>query len=165
MNQAGLEERLLVIENRVQVLENLREIERLHYRYINNLCFAQYDQLVELFAENSVIDFPPEVKGKSAITKHYKESIATRHIGNEFDLLVHPIIKVIDIGNAEGYWLLYMKSETFISGLQRVFKTRCIKENGIWKFNYIYSRARLGWPSSLPSDGQLSENWSGSSWG
>lgn len=160
-----IESTLEDVRQRLQITEDIREIEQLHYRYVNNLSFAQYDQLVELFAEDSTIDFPPIVKGKESITKHYKEGIATRHVGKEHDLLVHPLVTMVETDKARGYWLLYMKSETFPDWLQRVMETEYIRENGAWKFSYIYSRARLGWPAHLPPDGGLPDTWNGTNFG
>ena len=63
------------MEERLKVIEDTEEVKKLHYRYINCLNFAKWNELIECFAENSTLDLGEGseegriMKGKAAIAK------------------------------------------------------------------------------------------------
>lgn len=121
MAQNDLEKRLLETEKKLQTLqgtvndllkrvtlsEDIEEIKQL--RYVNALIEADWDAVMECFAEDATFFaylIQEEIKGKAAIEKWFKESIAKNHVGKEGDFVVHPIISV-DGDTATDSWLLY----------------------------------------------------------
>ena len=44
------------LEKKVQILWDTEEIKKLHYQYINSLCFNDWDKLLDCFTEDSVVD-------------------------------------------------------------------------------------------------------------
>jgi hypothetical protein len=95
------------IEKRLRVLEDIEAIKQLHVRYVNYLTITAWDDLLDCFSRDGRVEFTNgSARGRAAIEKLYKGKISITHIGQEGNLVVHPIIKV-DGDKATGSWLLY----------------------------------------------------------
>jgi hypothetical protein len=138
------------IERRLQRLEDLEEIKTLTHHYIDCLLYVKWDDLVDCFTENAIVDiaYTGPRKGKESFTKLFKEEISTRHIGKEHVLVANPVIKV-DGDKAMGSWVLYfMFTESDIVPTlcwqQGPYEMHYEKENGKWKISYLHWRQRVG---------------------
>ena len=100
------------IEKRLRINEDIEEIKKLHYRYINCLTLSQYDGILECFSENPVVDLGEGSQegvvstGREEIAQRFKQILSGAHIGREGNFIVHPIIDV-DGDEATGTWLSY----------------------------------------------------------
>ncbi|MBN1176760.1 MAG: nuclear transport factor 2 family protein [Dehalococcoidales bacterium] len=95
------------MEKRLKNLEDIESIRQLQIRYVNDLTTIDWDDLLDCFTEDAVVDLSVGVvKGKQAIEDLFKNKIAITHVGQEGNYVVHPIITV-EGDKATGSWLLY----------------------------------------------------------
>lgn len=146
---------------RLRTLEDIEEIKQLQERYVNCLITTEWDELIDCFADNGVVDLHSGfAKGKEAIAKLFKEKISITHVGLEGCYVVHPIISV-DGDRAKGSWLLYtqfsqphkiqIKSATTAEAdapdwIQGYYEMEYIRENGKWEISLLKWRSRLRSP-------------------
>ena len=146
------------MEKRLKAMEDVEEIKKLHYRYINCLNFAKWDEIMECFAENSQLDLGEGsqkgrvTKGKAEISKAF-HLMSSYHLGREGYCVVHPIISV-DGDTATGTWLSYFLNvlsrgeEPVLHWMQGKYDCEYIKENGQWKFGILKWRSHLKYRQS-----------------
>ena len=146
---------------RIQTMEDIEEIKQLQACYINALITTQWDELLDCFVEDGVVDLMAGLaRGKEAFTKLFKEKIAASHIGKEGCYVIHPIITV-NGDSAKASWLLYTmfsqphkimrvppeSGETdapdWIHGF---YEMEYRRENGKWKISLLKWRSRLRSP-------------------
>jgi ketosteroid isomerase-like protein len=148
-------------EKRLRTMEDIEEIKQLQARYVNCLITTQWDELIDCFTEDGVVDLHAGLaKGKEAFTKLFKEKIAMTHVGLEGCYVVHPIISV-DGDKAKGSWLLYTKfsqphkiqrvppesgERDAPDWLQGYYEMEYVRENGKWKISLLKWRSRLRSP-------------------
>jgi hypothetical protein len=145
---------------RLQASEDIEEIKKLHYSYVNSLMFAKWDEVMNYFSKNPTFDFsgPKGVKinkGRADIEKVFRESIAHTHVGKEGDVLVHPIISV-DGNKGKGKWILYMmyfhpRTYQSLLWVMGIYECDYIKEDGKWKFHYLKFRPQIEPPDGPPN--------------
>ena len=149
------------IEKRLRVLEDTEEIRKLQARYVNSLSTIEWDELVDCFAEDGVVDLHTGiVRGKKEIEKFFKEKIAVTHIGMEGNFVVHPIISV-EGDRATASWLLFTyfsmphkiqiapaltAEEDAPEWMSGYYDMEYVKENGTWKISLLKWRNRLRSP-------------------
>ncbi|OGO43213.1 MAG: hypothetical protein A2Z05_04175 [Chloroflexi bacterium RBG_16_60_22] len=148
------------MENRLRILEDIEAIKQLQVRYVNYLTTIAWDDLVDCFTADAVVDLSVgKVRGKAAIEDLFKKKIAVTHVGLEGNFVVHPIISVK--GNkATGSWLLYTHfslphkiqrdpsptaDEDAPDWMQGFYEMEYARENGGWKIS------RLRWTRRLRS--------------
>jgi ketosteroid isomerase-like protein len=144
------EEELEDLRRRVEALEDMEDIKKLHRDYIFWLSNHQWDKMIECFAEDAVawIGKHGEQKGKEAIKASFNSDIsktATYQKGGQ--LLIQPVISVKG-EKAEGYWSWYrlnthftspsgQKVQLFGANMQARYDCEYKKENGSWKFSKL----------------------------
>ncbi len=88
-------------------LEDIEAIKQLQARYVDCLTTIAWDDLVDCFTADAVVDLSVgKVRGKGAIEGLFKKKISITHVGLEGNFVVHPIISV-EGDKARGSWLLY----------------------------------------------------------
>ena len=156
----ALQETVNYLLKRVKVSEDIEEIKQLQIRYVNALITTDWDTVMNCFAKDATFFaylIQKEIKGKAAIEKWFRESIAKNHVGKEGDFVVHPIISV-DGDTATGSWLLYMmycypRTGQALFWVQGFYDMKYIRENGKWKFHYFKWAERMGIPGGGPPTG------------
>jgi hypothetical protein len=155
------------LEKRIQILEDIEEIKQLQIRYVNCLTTTKWDDVIDCFTENGVVDLESGfARGKKEITKHFKETVAANHIGQEGNFVVHPIITV-DGDKAKGSWLLYIQNsqprklhskpamlatDDAPDWMQGYYEMEYVRKNGKWKISLLKWRLRLISPMTLMKD-------------
>jgi hypothetical protein len=142
------------LQKKLQIAEDIEEIKKLQYRYVNSLILTAWDEIIEYFADNAEVDIGGEkktdtvVRGKAAISRLFKEGVSISHLGKEGIYAVHPIINVTG-DTATGNWLAYFLhlrsrgQEPLLDWMQGFYECRYVKQNGQWKFSFLKWRARL----------------------
>lgn len=149
------------LEKRLRTLEDIEEIRQLQARYVNCLSTIEWDDLVDCFAEDGVVDLHTGIaRGKKEIEKFFKEKIAITHIGMEGNFVVHPVISV-DGDSARASWLLFTyfsmphkiqiapaltAEEDAPEWMSGFYDMEYVRENGIWKISLLKWRNRLRSP-------------------
>jgi|WetSurMetagenome_2_1015567.scaffolds.fasta_scaffold02165_6 hypothetical protein len=155
MTLEDLEKRVAYLEKELQVTRDIEAIKQLHYRYYTAFMLAKWDQVLDCFSDDCVLDVMAEpIQGRAEIEKAYKR-IAQRHIGKEGDWLVHPIITV-DGEKANGNWAQFMmypyrRNEAAIFWEMGWYNAEYTKIDGQWKISRLNQRfhVSLPWPETL----------------
>jgi ketosteroid isomerase-like protein len=158
-----LEKKVAELEEKLKVTADIEEIKNLQYRYINYLSTHKWDEIMDCFTEDAVMDlkvvskegktFGAFIQGKAEIAKEFKEGISKAHTGREGLFVVQPIISV-DGNTATGKWLSYFMNirsggmDPVLHWMQGVYDCKYVKENGKWKFSLFKWRPRLRYKSS-----------------
>jgi hypothetical protein len=146
------------MEKRLQRLEDIEEIQNLQIRYCDNLIQAKWDELIDCFSDDGIVDLHAGYcKGKEKMSKLFKEKIGLTHRGQEGNFAVHPII-TIDGDTAKGSWLHYIQfaqprkfepvpeifnTDKAPNWIQGYYEMEYKKVNGQWKISMLKWRARL----------------------
>jgi len=129
---------LAELEAKIRVLEDIEAIKKLKARYWRCLDSKSWDEVLECFAEDAVVDYGRNIKleGKKALAEHLKEKL-----GGDSWIGIHqghnPEIDVISGKTAKGIWELYVhtiwKPENRGLRLGGFYHDEYVKENGYWK--------------------------------
>lgn len=149
---------------KVQSFQDMEAVKQLHIRYVNALTFADWEEVVNCFAQDAVLAVfmgREPIVGIDAIRDAFMNEIAKsdKHVGKEANLTLHPIVTV-DGDTAKGNWMIYFitqpdPNETTLQLVQGIYDMEYKKENREWKISYIKWTARfaLGPTGVLPEDG------------
>jgi len=147
------------LKKEVQTLKDIEAIKQLHIRYVNDLTYGEWDDIVECFSEDAVLAVfigREPIKGKAAIRDTFINTISKsdKHSGREANLTLHPLITV-DGDTAKGNWVIYFitqpdQSNDAMQLIQGIYDLEYVRENGEWKISYIKWTVRfaLGPPPS-----------------
>jgi hypothetical protein len=146
------------IERRLQTLEDIESIKKMHACYVNALVATSWDELLENFTDDGTADLMKGfAKGKKEIDILFREKISLTHIGQEACLITQPVIS-INGDKAVGSWhllTLFSQPHKMQSGLgptadadapdwmSGYYEMEYVKENGQWKINRLKWRRRL----------------------
>jgi ketosteroid isomerase-like protein len=136
------------MEKRLKTLEDIDAIRNMHNDYIYALASQQWEDMLDCFAEDAVVDIGSQGarRGKNEIWELFK-GFEGKILPTHGHLLAQPVIKV-DGDTAEGYWIMYVFIDN--KGYQGRYECEYVRENGNWKFSHLkYTRP---WPP-VPGDG------------
>lgn len=129
------------LSRRVQAIEDLEAIKKLHQSYINFMDELKYEEAVKLFTDDAITQIRDHgvQQGKAKLKQVFdniklrarKNSRTDAHLAIEPDITVNGDI-------AEGRWLIYILfSEPTIQWVQGINECQYRKENGIWKISKL----------------------------
>ena len=97
------------LEKRVKELEDVEEIKKVQFAYVNNLNVANWDEIGDCFAEDAKLELPASGKrqGRKVIADFFRNELSFIHIGKEGIYCIHPVISV-EGDKAKGRWLNYV---------------------------------------------------------
>lgn len=124
---------------RVQVLEDIEEIKKLHTNYIYWLCKLQWDNMLDCFAEDATLELMDQGvrKGKQEISEVFHNVLAKMIKLNDGHFVGQPVISV-NGDKAKGYWILYLFfSEPSVRWMQGRQECEYVKVDGKWKFSSV----------------------------
>jgi ketosteroid isomerase-like protein len=139
------------MEKRLRAVEDIEAIKQLQIRYVNYLMLADWDEIMDCFAEDCILDVfvdRDKTQGKAAIERVFREVVSVKHTGSEGDIIVHPLITV-NGDRASGNWVIYFlgaetegwKAPGWIRGQYDAEYVR--EKNGQWKFSMLKWRPTL----------------------
>jgi len=143
------------LEKRMQAMEDVEAIKKLHHKYINLMDGLEYLKVLDLFTD----DCTSEVR-KSGV-KHGKKEIEDIYLGilaknrgnQRFDghLAIEPDITV-EGDTAWGTWIIYMLfSKPTINWVQGKNECEYKKINGQWKIHKLkFTRTLASDPAMYP---------------
>ena len=143
------------LEKRVQALEDLEEIKRLHQNYINLMDNLQYEKVLDLFTEDAAVEIRNSglKKGREEMSEVYLGILAKSRGSIRYDghLAIEPDIQVTG-DSARGTWLIYMLfSKPSIQWVQGKNECEYRKENGKWKLRKLkFTRTLASDPAMYP---------------
>jgi ketosteroid isomerase-like protein len=143
------------LARRVQAIEDLEDIKRLHQRYINLMDNLQYKEVLDLFTEDATAEVRNSgvKRGKKEMEDIYLKMLAGKRgsVRYEGHLAIQPDITV-DGDTARGTWLIYMLfSKPTVQWVQGKNECEYRKENGQWKISKLkFTRTLASDPSQYP---------------
>ena len=153
------------LEKRLQALEDIEEIKQLHYKYIYALNSRNFDEIIDMFAEDMTEDGFPRGethKGIKEITKVWRNiEEGGRGKLRHTTIVAQPVITV-EGDMAKGYWLwlgrladrrVFKSTEeadddTIMQVLPKLgrYDMEYKKVDGKWKISYL--KFTLPWPKN-----------------
>ena len=143
------------LEKRIQALEDLEEIKKLHQKYIDLMDNLQYEEVLDLFTEDATSEVRNSgvKKGKKELAEIYLDFLAKKRGTIRYDahMAIEPDITVDD-NTAKGTWLIYMLfSKPEIQWVQGKNECEYRKENGTWKISKLkFTRTLASDPALYP---------------
>jgi len=144
----SLEQRIKCLEEECRRLSDIEAIRQLRYKYWRCIHKNQWDELMDCYADDAVVDFGYglQMEGKTVLADFYKGSMTSA-----FSLVDpqghNPEIEVLSSTTARGFWQLdNTMVEAQTSKAVRVgasYDEEYVKRNGEWKIsvqkvNHIY---------------------------
>jgi hypothetical protein len=111
MTQMDLEKRMVDLEGKIQLLEDIKEIEYLLNQYVFWLANSQWDEVVECFTENANAEVYHNGfhRGKTEIRKMFLDIISKKNEGKGRDgHSVFPPVISVEGNKARGQWMMYV---------------------------------------------------------
>ena len=143
------------LEKRIQVLEDLEEIKKLHQKYVTLMDNLKYEEVLNLFTDDATSEVRNSgvKKGRKEMEYIYLEMLGKKRGPVRYDghLAIQPDITV-DGDTAKGTWLIYMLfSNPTVRWVQGKNECEYRKENGVWKISKLkFTRTLASDPSLYP---------------
>lgn len=143
------------MEKRLQTLEDVEKIKKLHQTYIRLMDDLRYEEVLDLFTQDGSAEVRNSgvKKGRSELSHIYLDVLAKNRGDKRYDahMAVHPDIEV-DGDTAKGTWLIYMLfSRPAIFWVQGKNECEYRKVNGEWKISRLkFTRTLASDPSQYP---------------
>jgi ketosteroid isomerase-like protein len=142
------------LEKRIQAIEDLENIKKLHQHYIDLMDNLQYKEVLNLFTEDATVEVRNlgVKRGRKEISEVYIGILAKNRgtSRSEGHMAVEPDITV-DGNTAKGTWLIYMLSQPTIQWIQGRNECEYRKEDGKWKISKLkFTRTLASDPSLYP---------------
>jgi ketosteroid isomerase-like protein len=150
MKDDELEAQLVTLRARVQTLEDIESIKKLHRTYVRQLADRQWDDVLDMFTADAVVD----LRHRGARRGHAQiaELFGAMHAADnphEGYVLSSPVIDVDgDLATGAWTWHCHLCDFPVMGAVLRVFgpwwegRYRCIyrREEGRWKFAAMHFR-------------------------
>jgi phosphoenolpyruvate synthase/pyruvate phosphate dikinase len=144
---------LKALEKRVQAIEDLEEIKKLHQKYMDLMDNLRYPEVLNLFTDDAKVEIRNlgVRKGKEGLTDIYVNKLGKRTARSEGHFVIEPDITV-DGDTARGTWLVYMLfSIPDVQWVQGRNETEYVKVNGKWKIKSMkFLRTNASKPDMFP---------------
>ena len=141
------------LEKRVQAIEDLEDIKKLHQKYIDLMDNLRYPEVLDLFTEDASVEIRNfgVLKGKEGLTDVYINKLGRRTARSEGHFVIEPDI-TIDGDTASGTWLVYMLfSLPDVQWVQGRNEAEYIKVGGKWCIKSMkFTRTNASKPDMFP---------------
>ncbi len=141
------------LAKRVQAIEDLEEIKKLHQKYMDLMDNLKYKEVLDLYTEDASVEVRNSgvLRGKEGLTDIYINKLGRRTERSEGHFVVEPDI-TIEGDIAKGTWLVYMLfSKPSIEWVQGRNEAEYIKVGGKWKIKSMkFTRTNASKPDMFP---------------
>ena len=141
------------LAKRVQAIEDLEEIKKLHQKYIDLMDNLKYQEVLGLYTEDASVEVRNSgvLKGKGGLTDIYINKLGKRTARSEGHFVIEPDI-TIEGDTARGNWLVYMLfSKPAVEWVQGRNEAEYIKVDGKWKIKSMkFTRTNASKPDMFP---------------
>lgn len=125
---------------KVQQLEDLEQIKKLHREYIACIDAMETDKVPDMFADDGTAEIQDSgvLVGKKAIEELYTRGYLSQRKGRTDGHLCGEPIITINGNKAEGQWTVYIFfSVPSVQWTKGINDCEYVKENGKWKFKKL----------------------------
>jgi ketosteroid isomerase-like protein len=142
------------LEKRIQAIEDIEEVKKLHQHYIDLMDNLEYERVLDLFTEDATVEVRQSgvKRGRKELSEVYQE-LAKKRGSTRYDahMAVEPDLRV-DGNTARGTWLIYMLfSKPSIQWVQGRNECEYRKEDGHWKIRKLkFTRTLASDPALYP---------------
>ena len=144
---------LKALEKRVQAIEDLEQIKRLHQKYMDLMDNLKYSEVLNLFTDDATTEIRHfgVRKGRQGLTEVYINGLGKRNARSEGHFVVAPDITV-DGDQARGTWLVYMLfSKPAVEWVQGRNEAEYVKIDGKWLIKSMkFTRTNASKPELFP---------------
>jgi ketosteroid isomerase-like protein len=143
------------LEKRIQAIEDLENIKKLHQNYINLMDNLRYKEVLDLFTEDATVEIRNYgvKRGRKEMSEVYIGILAKNRGTSRYEghMAIEPDITV-DGNTAKGTWIIYMLfSKPAIQWVQGRNECEYRKEDGKWKISKLkFTRTLASDPSLYP---------------
>jgi phosphoenolpyruvate synthase/pyruvate phosphate dikinase len=141
------------LAKRIQVIEDLEEIKKLHQKYIDLMDNLKYPEVLDLFVEDATVEIRNSgvLRGKEGLTDIYINKLGKRTARSEGHFVIEPDI-AINGDTARGTWLVYMLfSKPDVQWVQGKNEAEYVKVSGRWKIKSMkFTRTNASRPDMYP---------------
>jgi hypothetical protein len=141
------------LEKRVQAIEDMEAIKKLHQKYMDLMDALKYPEVIDLFTEDATVEIRHFglLKGREGLTEAYINRLGRRTARSEGHLVIQPDITV-NGDTASGAWLVYMLfSKPDVQWVQGRNEAEYVKVNGRWKIKSMkFTRTNASRPDMFP---------------
>jgi phosphoenolpyruvate synthase/pyruvate phosphate dikinase len=141
------------LEKRVQTIEDLENIKKLHQKYIDLMDNLRYPEVLDLFTEDAAVEIRNSgvLRGKEGLTDIYINKLGKRTARSEGHFVIEPDI-TIEGDTARGTWLVYMLfSKPDVQWVQGRNEAEYVKIGGKWKIKSMkFKRTNASKPDMFP---------------
>ena len=143
------------LEKRIQAIEDLEEIKKLHQTYISLMDNLKYEEVLDLFTPDATVQIRNwgVKRGRQEMSEVYIGILAKNRGSNRYDghLAIQPDISV-NGDTASGTWLIYMLfSRPTIQWVQGRNEAEYRKVDGKWKISKMkFTRTLASDPALYP---------------
>jgi hypothetical protein len=144
---------LKALEKRVQAIEDLEHIKKLHQKYMDLMDNLRYPEVLDLFTDDATTEIRNfgVRKGRQGLTDVYINGLGKRTARSEGHFVVAPDITV-DGDEARGTWLVYMLfSKPTVEWVQGRNEAEYMKIGGKWLIKSMkFTRTNASKPELFP---------------
>ena len=135
------------LEERVQYLEDVKELRELMFRYCYTMDAGDWDGVMDCYAKECSCNFGHFSHGEQATraeVEHFFQKVLMAMFVVFIHRIVNDIIEIQDATHATGKW--YLDEPCILQETKRAAWSACtyyvdfIKENGKWKFKRVAVR-------------------------
>ena len=141
------------LEKRIQALEDLEAVKKLHQKYIDLMDNLRYPEVLDLFVDDATLEIRNygALKGKEGLTEVYINQLGRRTVRSEGHLAIEPDITV-DGDTARGTWLVYMLfSKPSVEWVRGRNEAEYVKVDGKWRIKSMkFPRTNASKPDLFP---------------
>lgn len=138
------------LEKRVETLEDIEAIKRLHREYLFFISDLEIDKALECFADDVEVEIANygAIKGRSDVGRFFKETIRKNVFESKDGHFTGQPVITVEGRKATGHWMFYrfVQSPT-VRWIQGRYDCEYVKENGKWKFSLV--KLARPWPGFL----------------
>jgi hypothetical protein len=150
MPPEDLAKQVKALQKKVQELQDIEEIKKLHREYLFNISNLEFDKALDAFTDNIVTEIANygAVKGKEEVTRFFKERIYQNVLQSKDAHFTGQAVITVKGKKAEGHWMFYrfipVNSPNKDRWVQGRYDCEYVKQKGVWKFSYM--RMQRPWP-------------------
>ncbi|MDD5095810.1 MAG: nuclear transport factor 2 family protein [Dehalococcoidia bacterium] len=134
---------MTTLQQRIERLEDIEAIKDLKRRYIFSIDMGRYDDAIDTFTEDAIIDYGVFglYKGREALRRYLVSDVTRQRSRPSIHHLHSPLIEFTNDTLARGIWELQaMAQPTTVDKaywMAGYFTDEYVKENGQWKQNKL----------------------------
>jgi hypothetical protein len=153
MPKEDLLSKVKVLEQKVQELEDIEDIKKLHREYLFFISNLEFEKALACFSDSITVDIANYgvCQGKAAVAKLFKEVIYQNVLQSKDAHFTGQAVISAKGKRAEGHWMFYrlLHKPSSVGWVQGRYDCEYVKEGNSWKFSVM--KMKRPWPEFMGS--------------